>query len=230
MNLKLEYDLTEILEDLSKISTILSDDTKNFSEKTSKKYKRVKNWKADIDNFILKHDNIQLNLVPSLEKKLSIGFKNPNLITLALFRPSTRNIFAELGIYFQEEYPKAFNLDKFEFMSSLGDIADGFALLGDSALDLAVTQEIWEDGIMDKGKITVEKANIVRNLSLAKYCDELDLYNNRIHLESKKSKAKKETILHIKATLVEGIVGIIYMENGIDGVLKILKMLKIKYF
>jgi dsRNA-specific ribonuclease len=230
MIFKLQFDITEVFKDFLKISTVLKEDIEKIAEKASKKYKRLSKWRDNLEHFITKHENIQLNLIPSLENSLAIKFIEPNLITLTLFRPSTRNIFIELGKYFQEEHFDMFKLEKFEFMSELGDIADGLALLGDSALNLAATQEIWEDGILDKGKITIEKAKIVGNLNLARYCDELDLYNNRIHLESKKMQTKIEKIQHIKGTLVEGIIGVIYIENGIDGILKILKMLKVKYF
>lgn len=230
MKLNLKFSLTDIFTDFSEISSILKEDFEKTPENAARKAKKLNKWIDDLENFILKHENIQLNLKPTLEMTLSIEFKNPNLISLALFRPSTRNLFLELEQYFQEAHPNNLILDKFDFMSELGDIAEGLALLGDCALDLAVTQELMEDGIMDKGKITVEKANIVQNLSLARLCDELNLYNNRIHLESKKSDAKETTIHHAKGTLVEAVIGVVYLEQGLESVIKILKMLKIKYF
>ncbi len=228
MNLKLKSNLSRVFQELSEISDILKEDLLNISDKTSKKSKKLNRWLKILNNFLLKHENIQLNLKPSLEKKFSIKFKNPNLITLALFRPSTKNIFNELSIYFQEERPNFLNIERLEYMSNLGDIAEGLALLGDSALDLAVTHSLWKEGITDKGTITTEKAQMVQNLNLAKYCDDLDLYNNRIHMELNVNETKLETINHIKATLVEAIIGIIYLEKGVQGVVNYLKKIKEK--
>ena len=226
MNLKLKSNLSRVFQELSEIFDIIKEDCLNISDKTSKKSKKLNRWLEMLTNFLLKHENIQLNLKPSLEKKFSIKFKNPNLITLALFRPSTKNIFTELSIYFQEEHPNFLNIERLEYMSNLGDIAEGLALLGDSALDLAVTHSLWKEGITDKGTITTEKAQMVQNLNLAKYCDDLDLYHNRIHMELNVNNTKPETINHIKATLVEAIIGIIYLEKGVQGVINFLKKIK----
>ena len=226
MNLKLKSNLSRVFQELSEIFDIIKEDCLNISDKTSKKSKKLNRWLEMLTNFLLKHENIQLNLKPSLEKKFSIKFKNPNLITLALFRPSTKNIFTELSIYFQEEHPNFLNIERLEYMSNLGDIAEGLALLGDSALALAVTHSLWKEGITDKGTITTEKAQMVQNLNLAKYCDDLDLYHNRIHMELNVNNTKPETINHIKATLVEAIIGIIYLEKGVQGVINFLKKIK----
>lgn len=226
MNLKLKSGLSRVFQELSEIFDIIKEDFSNISDKTTKKSKKLNKWLEMLDNFLLKHENILLNLKPSIEKKFSIKFKNPNLITLALFRPSTKNIFTELNIYFQEEHPNFLNIEKLENMSNLGDIAEGLALLGDSALDLAVSHTLWEEGITDKGTITLEKAQMVQNLNLAKYCDDLDLYHNRIHMELNVNDTKLETINHIKATLVEAIIGIIYLEKGVQGVIKFLKKIE----
>jgi len=228
MNLKLKSNLSRVFQELSEIFNILKEDFSNISDKTTKKFKKLNRWLEILNNFLLKHENIQLNLKPSLEKKFSITFKNLNLITLALFRPSTKNIFTELSIYFQEEHPNFLNIERLEYMSNLGDIAEGLALLGDSALGLAVTHSLWKKGITDKGTITTEKAQMVQNLNLAKYCDDLDLYHNRIHMELNVNETKLETINHVKATLVEAIIGIIYLEKGVQGVVNYLKKIKEK--
>ncbi len=224
--MKLKSNLSRVFQELSEIFDIIKEDCLNFSDKTSKKSKKLNRWFDMLNNFLLKHENIQLNLKPSLEKQFSFKFKNPNLITLALFRPSTKNIFTELNIYFQEEHPNFLNIERLEYMSNLGDIAEGLALLGDSALDLAVTHSLWKKGITDKGTITTEKAQMVQNLNLAKYCDDLDLYHNRIHMELNVNNTKPETINHIKATLVEAIIGIIYLEKEVQGVINFLKKIK----
>lgn len=226
MKLKLKSELSRVFEELSEIFDILKEDFSNILDITSKKSKKLNKWLETLNNFLLKHENIQLNLKPSLEKIFSIKFKNPDLITLALFRPSTKNIFTELNIYFQKEHPNFLNIEKWEDMSNLGDISEGLALLGDSALDLAVSHTLWEEGITDKGTLTLKKAQMVQNLNLAKYCDDLDLYHNRIHMELNVYETKLVTINHIKATLVEAIIGIIYLEKGVQGVIKFLKKIK----
>ena len=226
MNLKLKSNLSRIFQELSEISDILKEDLLNISDKTSKKYKKLNRWLERLNNFLLKHDNIQLNLKTSLEKKFSIKFKNSDLITLALFRPSTKNIFTELSIYFQEEHPNFLNIQHLGYMSNLGDIAEGLALLGDRALDLAVTHTLWEKGITVKGTIDKEKKKLVKNSNLAKYCDSLDLYHSRIHMDLNENKTKAKKFDIKKGTLVEAIIGIIYLEKGVQGVINFIKKIK----
>lgn len=226
MNLKLKSNLSRVFQELSEIFDIIKEDCLNISDKTSKKYKKLNRWLKMLTNFLLKHKNIQLNLKTSLEKKFSIKFKNSDLITLALFRPSTKNVFTELSIYFQEEHPTFLNIEHLGYMSNLGDIAEGLATLGDSALDLAVLHTLWEEGITDKGILSEEKKKIVEDPNLAIYCDDLDLYTNRIHTEKNVNETKPETIIDIKGTLVEAIIGIIYLEKGVQGVINFLKKIK----
>lgn len=226
MNLKLKSNLSRVFQELSEISDILKEDLLNISDKTSKKSKKLNKWLDMLNNFLLKHENIQLNLKTSLEKKFSIKFKNSDLITLALFRPSTKNTFTELSIYFQEEHPNFLNIEHLGYMSNLGDIAEGLALLGDRALDLAVTHTLWEKGITDKGIITKEKEKLVVNSNLAKYCDNLDLYHSRIHMELNVKQPKTKKFDQKKGTLVEAIIGIIYLEKGVQGVINFLKKIK----
>lgn len=226
MNLKLKSNLSRVFQELSEIFDIIKEDLLNISDKTSKKSKKLNKWLDMINNFLLKHENIQLNLKTSLEKKFSIKFKNSDLITLALFRPSTKNVFTELSIYFQEEHPNFLNIEKLVYMSNLGDIAEGLATLGDRALDLAVLHTLWEEGITDKGTLSLEKEQIVENPNLAIYCDDLDLYTNRIHMEKNVNETKPETIIDIKGTLIEAIIGIIYLEKGVQGVINFLKKIK----
>ena len=100
------------------------------------------------------------------------------------------------------------------------------ATLGDSALKLAVIHILWSEGIIDKGKITIVKERIEKNSNLAKYCDQLHLYENRIYVESEIFDPKPKTIDHIKGTLVEAILGIYYLEKGLQDTLVLIKSLE----
>ena len=61
------------------------------------------------------------------------------------------------------------------------------------------------------------------NANLAKYCDEWGLYSCRIDRVQQvpSDGTKTETIEHVKGTLVESIMGVIYEEFGLGKLLDI---------
>jgi len=226
MKLNVNVDLSKVFNYLAITSYIIKDDFLNHPDKTSKKFNRLKKLGQRIDNFLKKQELIQTYIKPKIEKTFNIEFKNPNLITIALFTPSTKNTFIALSNYIKKNHFEIYNKEKFEFISNFGDIAEGLATLGDSALKLAVTHILWNDGIIDKGTITKVKERIEKNSNLAKYCDQLHLFEHRIYVKSELFDPKPKTIDHIKGTLVEAILGIYYLEKGLQETLLLIKSLE----
>lgn len=86
------------------------------------------------------------------------------------------------------------------------------ALIGDAALDLAIVQTLWDSSLSKTGELTEERQKLASNENLAIYCDEWGLYSSRLHrLQTiPDEKTKKETVEHVKGTLVESIFGVVY--------------------
>ena len=88
-------------------------------------------------------------------------------------------------------------------------------MIGDSILDMAVLENLWDSSMATKGNLTRQKQNLVSNSNLAKFCDELGLYEYRLtsKLENK-ANARTESIDHEKGTLVEALIAVIYLTDG----------------
>ena len=74
------------------------------------------------------------------------------------------------------------------------------------------------------GELTTKRREIVSNEYLAKVCDQWDLYDFRLSrlYEPTTKDAKEKTIEQEKATLVEAIFGVIYLEFGLQHLVRIL--------
>jgi len=111
----------------------------------------------------------------------------------------------------------------------LGEFGNVLALIGDAALDLAIIKFLWDSfdsSITTVGEITETRKEFVSNENLAKVCDRLNLYEYRLdRLNIPISTTKKETINHEKATLVEALFGVIYLEYDFEGILKMIPII-----
>jgi len=97
------------------------------------------------------------------------------------------------------------------------------ALIGDAALDLAIVQILWDSSLSKTGELTIKRKNVVSNNNLAIYCDEWGLYSSRLNRlrASSTGVVKTETIEHVKGTLVESVLGVVYQEFGLKKLLSI---------
>ena len=194
----------------------------------SKKHQRLQGFLDELNHLLDTMNKIQNNLIPELEKIFRLEFKTPELIMLALSRPSIRNIYEDMQRHFKYQQEKTLNLDEYIELASSGDAADVLALIGDSAIDLAVVQSFWDSSLTKAGKLSKMRANIVANENLAKACDKWNLYNYRLNRlkDPSELKAKVETINHEKGTLVEAIYGVIYLEFGFEELLRTLPLIQ----
>ncbi|GAH38214.1 unnamed protein product, partial [marine sediment metagenome] len=118
--------------------------------------------------------------------------------------------------------------DEFAELGASGDAGNVLALVGDAVLDLAIVQTLWDSSIATVGKLTEERTKIVSNEHLAKVSDEWHLFDYRLSRlkEPTKKESKIETIVHEKATLVEAIYGVIYLEFGFEEIVRLVPMIK----
>jgi dsRNA-specific ribonuclease len=145
-----------------------------------------------------------------LEKILGIKFRNSELFLVAMFQPSTKNLFLELETQYRRSVNDPLGQDGFAEMINLSEMSKVLALIGDAVISSAVLQYLWEPHLGDAGKITQKKAEIVSNNHMAKLCDEWSLYEYRIHFDP--GTPGKLEMNHDKGTLLEAIYGIIYIE------------------
>ncbi|MHA1975011.1 MAG: ribonuclease III domain-containing protein [Candidatus Hodarchaeales archaeon] len=195
----------------------------------AKEFKKLTRFLEELDHLLKTMKRINNDLIPSLETKLRIKFSTPELLMFALTRPSSRNIFADLKTFFSKNGDPPFNIDDFDDLASTGDAANVLALVGDAVLDLAVIEALWDSSLSTVGELTSKRMRIVSNQNLAKWCDSLGLYEFQLQRlqDPTKANAKDKTLEHEKGTLVEALLGVIYLENGYNGVLKAVPYLKL---
>ena len=113
-------------------------------------------------------------------------------------------------------------------LASSGDAAVVLALIGDAALDLALVQTLWDSSLSKTGELTEKRKKFASNENLAIYCDEWGLYSSRLYRLQNipDEKTKKETVEHVKGTLVESIFGVVYLEFNLKELLRIVPLIQ----
>ncbi|WP_455142159.1 ribonuclease III domain-containing protein [Candidatus Hodarchaeum mangrovi] len=189
-----------------------------------KEFKKVSSFLNEINYIIDRMVSIKEILIPELEEELNLSFPTSELMLIALTRPSIRNIFSDLKIYFSQKNNCPIDLTDFDILASTGYAANVLALLGDAVLDLAVIEITWDPLISTTGELTIKRKNLVSNEKLAKVCDRFDLrsYSLKRLNDPSQRLIKGKTLDHEKGTIVEAILGVIYLERNLDGVVKVL--------
>lgn len=180
-------------------------------------------WRTQIENIKAGLEYIDMHLATKLEKILNLRIKNLELLQVAMFQPSTKNLFLELETHYNKEGKNPLSEHGFADLIALSEIALVMALLGDAAIAMGVLYQLWRPDPSDVGHLTKRKSEIVSNEHMAEVCDRWGLYEHRIHLDTEvPSRAEIE---HDKGTLVEVIYGIIQMEHGFGKVISNIKHL-----
>jgi dsRNA-specific ribonuclease len=184
---------------------------------------KIDRWREQLTEVQAGLEYISRNLIPKLEKILNVKLKNMELVQVAMFQPSTKNIFLELETHYKNEGKNPLGNHGFADLVALSEIAQVIALLGDAVIDMGVLYQLWRPDPSDVGHITQEKSEIVSNVHMANLCDRWGLYEHRIHFDPEvPSRAEIE---HDKGTLIEAIFGIIQMEYGFNKVIENIKHL-----
>lgn len=182
----------------------------------------------ELNHMLEQMEKIEKIIIPKIEKLFHLKFQTPELIMLALTRPSVRTIFENINTHFKDDPNRPSSQVELRELASSGDAAVVLALIGDAALDLAIVQTLWDPSLSKTGELTEKRKKLVSNENLAIYCDEWGLYSSRLHrLQAlPDEKTKKETLEHIKGTLVESIFGVVYYEFNLRELLRIVPLIQ----
>lgn len=210
-DLTLSWEPIQLMKRMDLLAETVEQTRINTSKNNTRLLNKLEKWKQDITYIQDSLKRIEKMLVPKLEKILKIGFRNKELFQVAMFQPSTKNLFLELKTQYRRTDYDPLGSDRFAEMINLSEMAKVLALVGDAVISSAVLQHLWEPHLGDAGKITQKKAKIVSNNHMAKLCDKWKLYNYRIHFDPETP--SKSEMDHDKGTLVEAIYGIIYIEH-----------------
>jgi len=182
------------------------------------KHAKRQGFLDELNHLLEQMEKIEKILIPKLETFFRFKFPTPELIMFALSRPSISTIFDNLKNHFNNDPNKPLKDDEMAELASSGDAAEVLALIGDAVLDLAIAQIFWDSALSNTGKITEKKKEIASNLNLAKFCDDWNLCGCRLNRFDvvTAEEVKPKTIIHEKGTLVESILGVIYLEFGYD--------------
>nr|KXH72851.1 MAG: hypothetical protein AM324_00590 [Candidatus Thorarchaeota archaeon SMTZ1-83] len=202
-----------------KLQVLLDAVTKTETEtpkENTRTLRKTKRWREQIEEINLSLNRIQDELSVSLQAELEISLKTNELLQVAMFQPSTKNLFSEIEIHYASDKQSPLDDEVFRVLVSLGEMAKALALVGDAAISMAVLHHIWQPKATDVGTLTQRRAALVSNEHLGKVCDKWELYEYRIHFDP--VKPSKSEIDHDKGTLTEAIYGIVYIEHGFQKV------------
>lgn len=194
----------------------------------TKKNATLSGFLDELNHILEQMEKIKKIIIPKLENLFRLTFPTPEMVMFALTRPSIRNIFEQLNTHFKDDANRPLSEEALIEMASSGDAAVVLALIGDAALDLAIVQILWDSSLSKTGELTTKRKKVVANKNLAIYCEEWGLYScrlNRLHANPMDD-PKTETIEHTKGTLVESIMGVVYLEFGFKGLLRIVPFIQ----
>ena len=206
----------------------LKKELKKVPEGHSREEKKIKGFIDELENLLETMQKINTHFIPQLEKKFRLEFPVPEMILIALSRPSIRSELENIQTFFEGKENNPLNQDDYSELVSTGDAGNVLALIGDAVLDLVVVESFWDSSIATVGKLTCKRIDIVSNQSLAKVCDEWRLFDYKLQRLKQPSKvqSKDETIEHEKGTLVEAIYGVIYLEFGFEKLASLVPLIK----
>jgi len=188
----------------------------------SRTHTKFARWEKDLKTVSSGVGRIQTELVYQLDEKLGLSLDRRQL-AIAMFQPSTKNLFLEIHAQYFQDAVKQEDCEHAKTMMLLCDLAKVLALVGDAALSMAVLHYLWKPTAREVGQLTQRRAEIVSNQNLAEICDSWGLYQNRIHFDP--PAATKSEIEHIKGTLLESVMGVLYLKHGLDGVKNVIGLL-----
>jgi ribonuclease-3 len=143
-----------------------------------------------------------------LEKKIGYRFQDRGMLDAALTRRAYVN-----------EHP------------DIKECMDPFATVGDAILDSVTTYRLFEGGIRDPGKLTIERSEEVKRSKTRKFAEELHLQKYVLWGEGEKK--NEEWIKGDQAldTALEALIGAVFLDaqshdgNGITVIRKMLERL-----
>lgn len=217
---KLRWNVKGLFDNLSVITNELEMKLDSLPKDSACKREKLERLLTQIKYMEETIQKIKNSKISEIEKNFDYKFTEPNLIVLAFFQPETRSIFTELK---NQQLEKNFD---FEPYLNLDEAAKVLALIGDSAIDLAITHVLWEPNISNTGELTAKRAEFVSNKNMAKLCDKWGLFDFRLGSTKNLDNANEKKIEHAKGTMVEALFGVLYIEYGLEKVISSIVHLK----
>ncbi|QYZ79323.1 hypothetical protein E2N92_07730 [Methanofollis formosanus] len=178
--------------------------------------RKREHWINSLDRMIDRVIAVRAEVQPEIEVDLGYAIKNHEMFVIAFFQPSTRNVFSEIAVHFKNGGCRL-SEKKLTEMAALPDAAETLAWIGDAALKIGVLRELWTPEVVDVGRLSERRKAYESNANMARLADRWRLYEHRIHFDPPVQKKKKE-VEHIKGTLVEAVLGIVFLQCGLAGV------------
>ena len=194
----------------------------------TKKHATISGFLVELNHILEQMEKIKKIIIPKLENLFRLTFPTPELVMFALAHPSIRNIFEDLNIHFKDDANRPLSEEELIELASSGDAAVVLALIGDAALDLTIVQILWDSSLSKTGELTNKRKKVASNKNLAIYCEEWGLYScclNRLKANPMDD-PKIVTVEHLKGTLVESILGVVYLEFGLKELLRIVPIIQ----
>ena len=217
--MRLIWNTTGIFEKIEHMRTGLGKRMTSLPTENTREIQRLRKWTDQLTTILKGNHQLHTLKRDTVERGLDYRFLNPDLFILAHIRPSMRNVFEELKV-FHASSPDRFGLEPedMDCLTNLPEVARVLGLIGDAAISLALLHIHWDPGMSRVGELTLVKQRYASNHRLALVCDRWGLYGCRIHDDQLVSETVRK-VEHAKATIVEALFGIIYVESGLEQVM-----------
>jgi len=180
-------------------------------------------WIEKVDEILQIIEGIRATVRPRVEADLGFSPGTEEQLILSMFQPSTRNLFAEIEVHFRDHAGCALSSEELLQMAALPQAAETLAWIGDAALKIGVLPEIWTPQVAEAGVLTERRKAYESNANQAILCDRWQLYDHRIHFDPEGPRADET---HVKGTLVESILGMIFLDGGLRAVARAARLLR----
>ena len=214
--IRLDWNDIDLENKLSSLVDAVNNTAKKTPSQNTRLLRKAERWRDQLLDILGSISRIKDRLAPTLEKELGVSLRNNELLEVAMFQPSTKNLFIELETHYRNSEDSPLDKEGFTDLVSLSDMGQAIALVGDAAISMAVLHHLWKPSAADAGTLTQNRADIVSNQHLAKICDNWGIYEHRIHFDP--GKPNQSEMEHDKGTLLEAVYGIVYIQYGLEKV------------
>ncbi|MCF2137438.1 MAG: ribonuclease III domain-containing protein [Candidatus Thorarchaeota archaeon] len=213
---RIPWERIDIVQRLEELVRVIQESLTGTPQENTRTLEKLSRWTKRLVTIQDAVKRIESELRHHLEDTVGVSLGDGELLAIALFQPSTKNLFLELEAHYCRDGDPRIDCKILSSLVMMSEFAKSLALVGDAAISLAILDYLWSPDVIEVGKLTQKRAELVSNENLAALCDMWRLYENRIHFDP--PVAKKSEIDHDKGTLVEAIYGIIYILHGLKAV------------
>ncbi len=213
---KIPWQRIDIAGRIEDVIRVISETRTTTLNEHTRAYEKFMRWESQLRTIQRSVKFIESELKSHLEGILDVSLGDGELLTIGLFQPSTKNLFLELQAEFCNNDHGEIDCKMLSSFVMMSEFGKSLALVGDAAISLAILDYLWTPDVIEVGKLTQRRAELVSNENLAELCDMWHLYENRINFDP--PVAKRSEIDHDKGTLVEAVYGIVYILHGLHAV------------